>query len=175
MLVRGFEPVIDHESRILILGTLPGRRSLELKQYYADSRNVFWFIAERLFAIDQTFSYKRRLGMLLQNGIAIWDVLEQADREGSSDGKIVRGSEVANDFSQFFAEHPSITDVLFNGDRPRELFLRLVAPQSGSAERLPQYDHAALVSSSNAYARDKEWKAQMWAAALHLNASQTFR
>jgi hypoxanthine-DNA glycosylase len=173
MLVTGFDAVIDHESRILILGTLPGRRSLELKQYYADSRNVFWFIAERLFGIDQTLRYEHRLDTLLRKRIAIWDVLRQAEREGSSDGKIARGSEVANNFSEFFGQYPSITDVFFNGDRPRKLFSKLVAPKLGKAANLPRYDHEVLVSSSNAYTRDKEWKSRMWAAALQVHEPQT--
>lgn len=96
MLVHGFAPVVGWNARVLILGTLPGGDSLRFHQYYANTRNAFWFIMRQLFNIIG--SYDERLESLIKNRIAIWDVLQRAERSGSLDGAIVRGTEVPNDF-----------------------------------------------------------------------------
>ena len=73
-------------------------------------------------------SYDERVQGLIKKRIAIWDVLGRAERAGSSDKKIVKGTEVPNDFTTFFRTHPSIKEVFFNG-RPAETYFRgLVAP-----------------------------------------------
>jgi len=42
--IQSFAPIVDNESEILILGSVPGVRSLEMKEYYAHPQNVFWKI-----------------------------------------------------------------------------------------------------------------------------------
>lgn len=80
LLINGFEPIIGKNARIVVLGTLPGRESLRLRQYYADPGNTFWFIVEKLFGLIG--SYQDRVQGLITNRIAIWDVLERAKRSG---------------------------------------------------------------------------------------------
>jgi double-stranded uracil-DNA glycosylase len=122
MIVQGFEPIVDNDAVVIILGTLPGGKSLRLGQYYADGGNAFWFIVEKLFGIIASSSYDERQQGLVMNRIAIW-VLSGAERDGSQDNKIVIGTEVSNDFAAFSQNHPSIRTVFFNG-----------CPASGTSE-----------------------------------------
>ena len=42
--ISSFPPIIDAQSEILILGSIPGVKSLEKQQYYAHPQNKFWKI-----------------------------------------------------------------------------------------------------------------------------------
>lgn len=118
-----FNPVAGPNSRILVLGTVPGRESLSLNQYYANPRNAFWRIMGNLFDFSTSLDYEARLNVLLSKGVALWDVLASASRENTSlDSKIVRGSEIPNDITDFLCEHPLVTHILLNGSKAAELF-----------------------------------------------------
>lgn len=123
----GFEPVIDARSRVLILGSLPGDVSLRRRRYYANPRNHFWAIISRVYSIEIPENYEERLSLLLSRGIALWDVLRTARRDGSLDAAI--GDGVANDFASLFERYPNIEAIGFNGRKAFELFQRLVVPE----------------------------------------------
>jgi hypoxanthine-DNA glycosylase len=163
MLVRGFDPITGKDARIVILGTLPGDRSLEVQQYYADPGNALWPIVQQLFGIDRKLNCDEIKQCLIENRIAIWDVLEQAERNGSQDNKIIPKTKKANDFLRFFAAHPSITDVFFNGKLPKKYFDKLVTPKLKDSPRL----NAPLPSTSGANTHCKrEKKVELWTVQL---------
>jgi len=160
MLVQGFVPVVCKNAGMVILGTLPGRDSLRLRQYYADPGNAFWFIVGKLFGIIGT--YDECVQGLIKNRIAIWDVLERAERSGSLDKKIVKGTEVPNDFTAFFRTHPSIKTVFFNG-RPAEKYFRdLVVPGLHLGAGAPRFCPALPSTSRTNSHATKEAKAESW-------------
>src|SRR5690242_13353716 len=101
----GFDPVGDKKARVLILGTLPGAKSLELRQYYAKASNRFWRIMEDLVG-ELPADYGGRLRKLTRAGIALWDVCQSADRAGSLDSKIIMSTVVPNDIASFLRAHP---------------------------------------------------------------------
>ena len=147
---RSFAPIARPDATILILGSLPGRRSLDLQQYYAHPQNAFWKIIAQLFDAEVSLPYARRLKILTTHRIALWDVLAGAERPGSLDSSIVRASAQANDFCAFFRAHPRIRRVYFNGRKAEELFRRHVMPGFG-----PAFSHIAyqgLPSTSPAHA-----------------------
>jgi hypoxanthine-DNA glycosylase len=160
MLIQGFVPLVGKNPRIVILGTLPGRDSIRLRQYYADPGNAFWFIAGNLFGAIG--SYDERVQGLIKKRIAIWDVLGRAERAGSLDKKIVKGTEVPNDFATFFRTHPSMKEVFFNGRPAEAYFRRLVAPGLHLDDR-PLRLSTVLPSTSrtNTHAT-KEAKLESW-------------
>ena len=131
MLSRGFPPIADARARLLILGSLPGRKSLEMGQYYAQPQNGFWRIMERLFGAGPSLPYAARLERLRAERIAVWDVLAAGERSGSLDSAIVTSSIVINDFVSFFEQYPSIRLVCFNGAKAAELYRRRVLPVLG--------------------------------------------
>jgi hypoxanthine-DNA glycosylase len=142
----GFPAVARSDARVLILGSLPGQRSIDAQQYYAHPQNVFWKIMGEL--TDAGGSYVQRCQTLLDHGIALWDVLESSVRPGSMDADIRRGSETVNDFDNFFLVHTDVIQVCFNGQKAAQLFHKLVRPGSATAE--PKI--LVLPSTSPAYA-----------------------
>jgi hypoxanthine-DNA glycosylase len=128
---RGFPPVARRDATVLILGSLPGRKSLEFQQYYAHPQNSFWRIIAAVFGGASSLPYMQRLKILTANKVALWDVLAAAERPGSLDSSIVPHSAVPNDFAEFFRAHPRIRRVYFNGQKAEVLFRRRVLPTLG--------------------------------------------
>ena len=87
---KSFKPSIDANSKVLILGSIPGVKSLEEQQYYAHPQNRFWKVLGRICNTDnlQELSYSQKLTILLHNGIALWDTIKSCKREGSLDSDI---------------------------------------------------------------------------------------
>ena len=87
--VQSLSPVIDKDSEILILGTMPGKESLRSKEYYASPNNSFWKIMKRLFNSNMEFKdYEEKISCLKKHHIALWDTLQSCERESSLDSNI---------------------------------------------------------------------------------------
>lgn len=165
MLDHGFPPIAARHARLLILGSLPGRMSLERREYYAQPRNAFWTIMGRLFGAGPGLPYAARTRRLADAGVALWDVCAAARRPGSLDAAIERTSVVPNDFAAFLAEHPHIRLIAFNGGKAAELFRRRVQPALPDA--LDPVRLATLPSTSPAHAAmPLAEKVTRWAAVL---------
>ena len=145
----GFPPIFDSRARVLILGSLPGDESLRRGQYYGHPRNQFWALLGAVLGRDLTpLGYERKCAFLLRRRIALWDVLEAAERRGSLDTAIRR--ELPNDLPALFGELPRLRAVGCNGGKAHRSFRRHFGawlnefPGEISLSRLP--------SSSPAYA-----------------------
>ncbi|MEM1143274.1 MAG: DNA-deoxyinosine glycosylase [Pseudomonadota bacterium] len=149
-MIHSFPPIADEQSRVLILGTMPGEASLAKNQYYAHARNQFWPIMGQLFDFSPTLPYDERCERLLQHHVGVWDVLRCCSREGSLDSAIETGSIVANDFGAFFARSNDITQIFFNGGNAQRLYTRHVLP--GLPPPLSDLSIHRLPSTSPAYA-----------------------
>ena len=147
---RCFAPVAKRDANTLILGSLPGRRSLERQQYYAHPHNAFWKLIGAIFGADATLPYAQRVRILTRQRIALWDVLAAAERPGSLDSSIVHASALANDFQEFFRAHPQIRRVFFNGRKAEEMYRRFVLPMLGPEFAAIRYE--CLPSTSPAHA-----------------------
>lgn len=123
-MVEGFQPIIDDKCRILIIGTMPSVESIARNQYYGNARNQFWKILFSLYGMEVREDYEDRKDFLLSNHIAVWDVLESCERDGSSDASIKNAK--VNDFSKLFNQYPNIKKVYFNGKTAEKLYLKLV-------------------------------------------------
>ncbi len=157
----GFPPIAGSDARILILGSLPSRCSLEVSQYYAHPRNAFWRIMEALVGAEG--DYPARCRALTAAGIAVWDVLQSSVRPGSLDADIRLDTARPNDFAAFFDRHPGVRRVGLNGRKAEELYRRLVLPEL----TLPAQELIALPSTSPAHAAmsfDK--KLEIWRSML---------
>jgi len=154
MIVTGLAPLVDDASDRLILGTFPSEMSLGKKQYYANPRNQFWKIMDKLFGADYSAEYETKTSELLRQGVALWDVLQSCERIGSSD-KNIRHAQ-PNDLCSFLENHPRIVQAFFNGICPRELVHKLlpdllhnerigflVLPSSSSNNSHIQFDEKA--------------------------------
>ncbi len=146
--VKSFAFLGAADSRVLILGTMPGVASLQAQQYYANPRNAFWPIMAVLLGFDMALPYEQRLAQLTANRIALWDVLASCQRPGSLDANIVRESERPNDFVSLFAHCRQIRAVACNGGTAYALFRRHVLPMV----ELTGIDILQLPSTSPAHA-----------------------
>jgi TDG/mug DNA glycosylase family protein len=126
MLSFGFPPVSSPTARVLVLGSLPGRLSLERGEYYANPQNAFWkIVAARI--MDLPSGYPGRVAAVVERGVALWDVLAAATRSGSLDADIGADA-MPNNFRAFFHIHPHIRLLAFNGATAAKLYERHVIP-----------------------------------------------
>jgi hypoxanthine-DNA glycosylase len=152
-----FPPVIRQDTRLLVLGSLPGRASLAAGRYYAHPRNLFWrligaAIGQELKPLD----YKARLAALLDAGVGLWDTVAAAERPGSLDADIRLHQ--ASDLAALVAEAPNLRAIAFNGATAA----RIGRKELGDPHGLTLID---LPSSSPAYASlVYEKKRVAWAA-----------
>ena len=128
---KALPPIVNGESTILILGTMPGEKSIARQQYYANPGNSFWKIIFKIF--DEPFSpdYECRLELLKKHRIALWNVLSHCEREGSSDHKI--RNEHPNDFEKFFDRYPNITRVYFESHAAARYYAKYAKMKEGIA------------------------------------------
>jgi G:T/U mismatch-specific DNA glycosylase len=130
-----FEPVWNKCSRILILGTFPSVKSRENQFYYGHPQNRFWKVLAALTEsmVPQTIEEKKK--MLLENGIAIWDVIQRCSIQGSSDSSI--RDVVANDIASLLGKS-KISKIYGNGAKACELYDKFVREQTGiDIQKLP--------------------------------------
>ncbi len=120
--IYSFDPVVDGNCRILILGSIPGKESLRKHQYYGHAQNAFWRLMSALLGEPFYEDYNERLSMLLRHGIALWDVIKSCERQSSLDAHIKNA--VVNDFEAFFAAYPQIRHVFLNGQKAYNTFAR---------------------------------------------------
>jgi len=120
--LHGFPPIIGEEPRVLILGSMPGVRSLELQQYYGHPQNHFWRIICTLLDLPLPQEYQKRTAVLREAGIALWDSIDSCRREGSLDQAI--REEQPNDVVGLLRRRPSIRLVVFNGRKAEQGFYR---------------------------------------------------
>ncbi len=107
-------PVAGPQTRLLILGSLPGVRSLELRQYYGHPRNHFWPLLSRIVGADlPSLRYEARLDRLQAHDIGLWDVVAQAVRPGSLDQHM--RAVLPNSLAGFVAGLPRLEAIAFNG------------------------------------------------------------
>ena len=147
---RCFPPISRRDAETLILGSLPGRKSLEQQQYYAHPQNAFWKLMAAIFGSEPVTDYEERKRLLLRNRIALWDVFAAAERPGSLDSDIVHATAEANDFRDFLRAHPEIRRVFFNGKKAEVIFRKRVLPQIEAD--FPHITYAGLPSTSPAHA-----------------------
>lgn len=115
VLTDGLAPVEDPESEILILGTLPGKVSLMTRQYYANGSNQFWKIISDIYGEVLPYDYSGKIEFLRNHHIALWDVLQSADRNSSLDSDIK--DPVVNDVIGFISNHPKLRIIGLNGEK----------------------------------------------------------
>ncbi|GGP19681.1 DNA-deoxyinosine glycosylase [Silvimonas iriomotensis] len=155
-LKRCFPPVVNPQTRLLILGSLPGEASLAQQQYYAHPQNRFWELLGSVIGVDlRAQPYAQRLDTLLAHGVGLWDVIAQAERKGSLDAAI--RNHAHNALTDLIATLPALRAVAFNGGTSA----RIGRKQLQVAQGLQLID---LPSSSPAYTLAFAQKLNVWSA-----------
>lgn len=113
--ISSFPPIIDDYSEIIILGSIPGVKSLEKQQYYGHPQNKFWKIIFELLNEEFTEDYDQRIQILKNHHIALWDVIDSCERKGSLDSEIK--NEEANRIEELLEDHSNIKAIFCNGGK----------------------------------------------------------
>jgi hypoxanthine-DNA glycosylase len=157
-MISSFPPFADPDSKILILGTMPGAMSLAKQEYYAHKQNAFWRILFSLLSdgnVPENFADK--VDLLRRNNIALWDVLAHCEREGSLDSNIK--NQIENDIPGLLKSHPKIKKIVFNGQQSHKFFMKKFGIMDG-------IDFYIMPSTSPAYTMKFEDKRKAWATVL---------
>lgn len=123
-----FAPVWNRDSRVLVLGTFPSVKSREQGFYYGHPRNRFWKVTAALLKCRVPETVEEKKKMLLEGHIAVWDVIESCEIEGSSDSSIRNVK--ANDIGGLL-EKSAVEAVFANGDKAYQLYCRYCREQAG--------------------------------------------
>ena len=149
---------------------MPGDLSLQHGEYYAHPRNRFWRLMERLLGVGHEAEYAVRIAAIARAGVALWDVLEHCERDGSLDASIVAGTEVPNDVAGCLERHASIETVVLNGKKAAASYRRLIEPQLSDALRR-RVAHTVAPSTSPANAAfSLDRLVESWGKAAGLSA-----
>lgn len=130
----GLGPLVCDGPRVLILGSLPGDRSLELQEYYGHPQNRFWRVIAAIHSLPWPADYAGKKAMLVRCRIALWDIYHTASRPGSMDSDIRAGE--FNDIAELLRRFPSIRTIALNGSaaaRGFDKYLSLSAADCSSA------------------------------------------
>lgn len=151
--IYSFEPIVDENSKILILGSIPGVKSLEKQEYYGHPQNKFWKIICEILNEDFTTVYQEKLKILKKNHIAVWDVLDSCERKGSLDSEIK--NEETNAIEDLLSRYPNISAIFCNGGKSFKILQNIL----GENYKIPIY---LLPSTSPLHTISFEKKLESW-------------
>ncbi len=145
--IHSFQPVCNEECRILILGTAPSVRSLEQGFYYMHPQNKFWKVMGRVLRCDLSGPIEEKKARLLLHGVALWDIIESCERQGSLDAAI--RNPLPNDIPR-----------LLNGTKIRAVFCNGATSHRLTLKFFPACHPVRLPSTSpanNGNFREQDW------------------
>lgn len=167
-LVQSFAPVIAPQCHTLILGSMPGERSLAVGEYYGHPRNAFWPIMGQLFDFSTSLSYAERLEKLNRAGIALWDVMASCERTGSLDTSIVGASITPNAIVELLINYPDIQRIILNGAAAATTFRKHIVPRMAALNIRRTVLQAPSTSPAHASLRQEE-KLRIWESLLRMS------
>lgn len=134
-LTHTFDPIYNKDSKILILGSFPSVKSRENNFYYGHPQNRYWKVLANVLEVEVPQTVEEKRAMLLDNHIAIWDVIHSCSIIGSSDTSIK--DVVVNDFSEIL-EHSQVKTIYVNGGKAYDLYHKYAEKNTGiKAIKLP--------------------------------------
>ncbi|NCC67744.1 MAG: DNA-deoxyinosine glycosylase [Clostridia bacterium] len=146
-------PIFDENSKVLILGSFPSVKSREAQFFYGNPQNRFWRVMAEVLCCETPNTTAGKTTMLIEHGIALWDVIASCDISGSDDASI--SNVVPNDLSPIL-KTVHIERIFTNGGRANALYRKYLLPQTGM-------DAIPLPSTSPANARfDLESLVERW-------------
>lgn len=148
------EPVYDENSRILILGSFPSVKSREQQFFYGHKRNRFWKVIADITNEGEPQSIVEKKALLLRKHIALWDVIESCDIEGSSDSTI---KDVKPNDLRRILDAADIRKIYCNGAKAYELYKKYIEKKINiKAIKLPSTSTANAAWSLERL--EEEWK-----------------
>ncbi len=118
-------PVYNENSQILILGSFPSVKSREEGFFYGHPQNRFWKVLAAIYEVNVPQTIPEKRAFLLENKIAVWDVIQSCDIVGSSDSSI--RNVVPNDL-YIILQHTSVEKIFVNGKKAQQLYEKYILP-----------------------------------------------
>ncbi len=124
---KSFPAIIYEDSSVVILGSLPGEKSLQNGFYYADSRNYFWKFLSFYAKVEKPFTIEDRKKLLKETHVALWDIYQfgyrcdkKTKKKSSKDTDIQEG--ILNDIPGFLKKYPNIKAIGIAGKPAFNIF-----------------------------------------------------
>lgn len=117
---QSFPALLPEKPQILILGSMPGEKSLQQQQYYAHPHNLFWPLISLVCGVSPPDTYEARVQLLQRHHIALWDVCHSCLRQGSLDTAIREAQ--PNPIRELLQQYPELQLIAFNGQKAAGLF-----------------------------------------------------
>ena len=145
---RGFDPVYDKDSRVLILGSFPSVKSRKVEFYYGNKQNRFWEVISSYFGEKVPQSTEEKRGFLIERKIALCDIVTECEIIGSQDSTI-KNFKVAN--LKTLLQNSKVGYIILNGGKAFSVFSANYADIGIPYEKLPS------TSPANTRFNVKEW------------------
>ena len=127
MIIHPIPPLYNKESEILILGSFPSVKSREQAFFYGHPQNRFWKVLAGVFEVPTPMSIDEKKQFLLENKVALWDVIASCEISGSADNTIKNAR--ANDLSEIL-NNSQIQKIFVNGSAAKKYYDRYLLKQT---------------------------------------------
>ena len=129
-----FKPIYSKDSKILILGSIPSVVSREDNFYYAHPKNRFWKLISKILNVKEPITKEEKTKLILNNNLAIYDVIKSCDIEGSADSSI---KNVKLNNLDLLIQKSKIEKIIFNGNKAYELYNKYEKNKFSNTKVLP--------------------------------------
>lgn len=128
MIVHPIPPLFNSESKTLILGSFPSVKSREAEFFYGHPQNRFWTVVAKIYGQEKPQTVEEKKKLVLENNLALWDVIRSCEIEGSADSTI--NNVTANDLSVII-NNSKIDRIFVNGKTAEKYYIKYTYPQTG--------------------------------------------
>lgn len=119
--VHTIPPLYGKNSRVLILGSFPSVKSREQGFFYGHPQNRFWKVVSGIFNCDMPETVQEKTDLVLNNGLALWDVIAECEIVGSGDSSIK--NVIPNDLSKILL-NADIQKIFVNGKTAEKYYIK---------------------------------------------------
>lgn len=128
MTVHPIPPLFNEESETLILGSFPSVKSREATFFYGHPQNRFWTVIAEIYGCEKPQTVEGKKKLILNNKLAMWDVIESCEIEGSADSTI--SNVTANDLSVIL-NNSRVSRIFVNGKTAEKYYNKYTYPKTG--------------------------------------------
>lgn len=128
MIVHPIPPLYNDNSKTLILGSFPSVKSREAEFFYGHPQNRFWAVVAKLYGAEKPQTVEEKTKLVLENNLAMWDVIHSCEIEGSADSSI--SNVTANDLSVIL-ENSKVDRIFVNGKTAEKYYNKYTFPKTG--------------------------------------------
>lgn len=128
MIIHPIPPLFNEESETLILGSFPSVKSREAAFFYGHPQNRFWAVVAEIYGCEKPQTVEEKKKLVLENKLAMWDVIQSCEIEGSADSTI--SNVTANDLSVIL-NNSKVDRIFVNGKTAEKYYNKYTYPKTG--------------------------------------------